>query len=236
MSRDAPSIARYFDACASIWERNYAPAGSMLERVARFSAAIGAHVAPPAALLDFGCGTGEIARALAAGGYAVAGCDISPAMVAAARSRTPAGGPSYVVLDAARLPRLPFADGQFDAILSSSVFEYLSDPGAQLRELRRVLRPGGWLVATVPDPRHPLRVDEARERARIEAAWWRGWFTRLPLSLRSRTRIEYLLRSGNRFALETWRQRVEASGFACAEFAGCDGPLAFIEARAVMNG
>lgn len=236
MSRDASSIARYFDACASIWERNYAPAGSMLERVAQFSSAIGARVAPPASILDFGCGTGEIARALASGGYAVTGCDLSPAMVAAARSRTPANGPTYVVLDAARLPILPFADGQFDVVLSSSVFEYLPDPAAQLRELRRVLRPGGWLIATVPDPRHPLRADEDRERARIEAAWWRGLFARLPLRLRSRTRTEYLLRSGNRLSLEAWIRHFEAAGLRCVEIAACAGPLAFLEARAVVNG
>lgn len=236
MSRDASSIARYFDACASIWERNYAPAGSMRERVAQFSAAIGARVAPPASILDFGCGTGEITRALAAGGYAVAGCDLSPAMVAAARSRTPAGGPTYVVLDAGRLPLLPFADAQFDAVLSSSVFEYLPDAAAQLRELRRVLRPGGWLVATVPDPRHPLRADEDRERARIEAAWWRGWFARLPLWLRSRTRTEYLLRSGNRFPLDAWCRHFEEAGLKCAQIAACTGPLALLEARTVVNG
>jgi len=234
MSRDAPSTARYFDACAPIWERNYAPEGSMRERVSQFCAAIGARVAPPASVLDFGCGTGDIARALAAAGYAMTGCDLSPAMIEAARARS--GGPSYVGLDAARLPALPFADGQFDAVMSSSVFEYLPDPVAQLRELRRVLKPGGWLLATVPDPRHPLRVEEDRERARIEAAWWRGLFARLPLRLRSRTRTEYLLRSGNRFALEGWRREIEAAGLACAAFAPCAGPLVLIEARAAVNG
>lgn len=234
MSRDAPSTARYFDACAPIWERNYAPEGSMRERVSQFGAAVGAHVAAPASVLDFGCGTGEIARALAAAGYALTGCDLSPAMIEAARAR--AGGPSYVLLDTDRLPALPFADSQFDAVVSSSVFEYLPDPAGQLRELRRVLRPGGWLLATVPDPRDSLRVEEARERARIEAAWWRGLFELLPLRLRSRTRIEYLLRSGNRFALEDWRARLQSAGLDSAAIGPCAGPLVLLEARAAVNG
>lgn len=207
----------------------------MRERVPLFCAAIGARVASPASILDFGCGTGEITRALAAAGYAVTGCDLSPGMIAGARAGTPVGGPTFVVLEAACTPALPFADGQFDAVMSSSVFEYLPDPATQLRELRRVLRPGGWLVATVPDLRHPLRVAEERERRRIEAAWWSALFQLLPMRMRSRTRAEYLLRSGNRFALEGWRKMFQAAGLACAEFGPCAGPLALIEARAAVN-
>src|SRR5207249_343731 len=46
--------------------------------------------------------------------------------------------------------RLPFADGSFDTVLSTQVWEHVEDPGMAAREAFRVLRPGGHLVVTVP--------------------------------------------------------------------------------------
>lgn len=232
MRRGEAPLARYFDACAPFWRRNYAPEGAMRERIDRFVLALSGRVGPGARLLDFGCGTGEIARALHEQGHAVTGCDISPAMIAAARAVDVRRGLEFVELDAAAVGNVPFADAAFDAVISSSVFEYLADPPAQAAELRRVLRPGGWLLITVPDPRHPVRVEEAAERARLFGAWWWPAFELMPLALRSRTRAEYLHRSRNRYSLDRWREILEHAGLDPAEAGACEGPLALLCARA----
>jgi SAM-dependent methyltransferase len=52
---------------------------------------------------------------------------------------------------------LPFPAGSFDAVVASSVLEYVADPAVSLGECARVLAAGGVLVCTVPDVRHPVR-------------------------------------------------------------------------------
>jgi SAM-dependent methyltransferase len=52
---------------------------------------------------------------------------------------------------------LPFRPGRFDAVVAASVLEYVDSPAAVLADCARVLRPGGLLLCTVPDPTHPVR-------------------------------------------------------------------------------
>jgi SAM-dependent methyltransferase len=52
---------------------------------------------------------------------------------------------------------LPFGTAMFDAIVAASVLEYVRSPTEVLRECARVLRPGGVMLCTVPDPTHPVR-------------------------------------------------------------------------------
>jgi ubiquinone/menaquinone biosynthesis C-methylase UbiE len=106
---------------------------------------------PRGALLDAGCGAGTHLSALrhAAGeNGAVFGCDIEPANVEAARDAARDAGESYRQLDVADLTSLPYEDGCFDGVWCANVLQYLDDAAADaaLRELLRVLRPGGVIA------------------------------------------------------------------------------------------
>jgi SAM-dependent methyltransferase len=94
-------------------------------------------------ILDAGCGGGAVLAELALLGPAV-GLEPSPA----SRERALARGVAEVV--DGDLARLPFADREFDLVTALDVLEHLDDDRGALAELRRVVRPGGALVVTVP--------------------------------------------------------------------------------------
>jgi ubiquinone/menaquinone biosynthesis C-methylase UbiE len=105
---------------------------------------------PGRRVLDAGCGPGVMAGTLAAAGCDVTGMDIAYRMSALAQQRYPKArfGVSDVKL-------LPFADQHFDAVLAMGVLEYALDERAALRELTRVLRPGGTLIVSFPNAHSP---------------------------------------------------------------------------------
>lgn len=105
-------------------------------------------------VLDIGCGTGGTMRALA-GTATFTGLDFSPTAAGLAGQRT--GNP--VVTGSAATP--PFRDESFDCVLALDVFEHIPDDGDAMREVRRILKPGGTLIATVPC--HPLLFSEHDE-------------------------------------------------------------------------
>ena len=79
--------------------------------------------------------------------FAVVGIDISPRILHEARQRVWHGGqPEIAYLAAADAVALPFPDAWFDVLLASQVIEHVPDDARALREMRRVLRPGGTLV------------------------------------------------------------------------------------------
>jgi SAM-dependent methyltransferase len=143
-----------FDAKAATWAAKYAPGGALTGRRSRLTAAVSAQAGPGARVLDLGCGSGDLARHLAEAGLRVTGCDISRRMLEQAERADPAG--TWVTLDPAWRV-LPFGAGAFSAVIASSVLEYVTDPVTVLRECARVLVPGGAVLCTVPDTRHPVR-------------------------------------------------------------------------------
>jgi SAM-dependent methyltransferase len=108
---------------------------------------------PCEAFLDAGCGDGRHLAALARGVHRpprVVGTDISQRILETARA---AAAPLEPELVQANLEALPFEDAAFDLVLCTQVIEHLLDPAAGLRELARVLRPGGALVLTTDNRR-----------------------------------------------------------------------------------
>ncbi|MEU3528084.1 class I SAM-dependent methyltransferase [Streptomyces sp. NPDC038707] len=100
-------------------------------------------------ILDAGCGSGPLSAALRDRGAVVTGIDSSAGMLALARRRL--GDDAALRLADLREP-LPFDDGAFDDVLASLVLHYLEDWGPTLAEFRRVLAPGGRLIASVDHP------------------------------------------------------------------------------------
>ncbi len=113
---------------------------------------VAAKLLPPGeALLDVGCGDGDLVQAVAERYRRVVATDVAPAGLDKARARA-AGRPwadrvSWMVHDAN--DRLPFADGEFTAVACIGVLQYVFDPEAFLAEARRVLAPGGHLLVEV---------------------------------------------------------------------------------------
>lgn len=110
-----------------------------------------ANLKPGESVLDIGCGTGTLAIAAkqrVGPTGSVYGIDASPEMLARApRKATKAG--AEVVFQKGIVERLPFPDGQFDAVLSTMMLHHLGPKARQqcAQEVRRVLKPGGRILA-----------------------------------------------------------------------------------------
>ena len=105
---------------------------------------------PDGAVLDLGCGTGVVTRAIAArDGFAgtVTGVDQSPEFIAAAGGSPPTNGVGarveFVVGD---VHALDFGAATFDAVVAHTLVSHVRDPLAVLAEAARVVRPGGWVA------------------------------------------------------------------------------------------
>jgi 2-polyprenyl-3-methyl-5-hydroxy-6-metoxy-1,4-benzoquinol methylase len=101
-------------------------------------------------VLDAGCGTGYLARVLAARGAQVTGVDVAPRLIAAAREQHAAGVIDYRAADLSR--PWPRAADSFDAVASYLVLNDVPDYRGFAATLAAVLRPGGRLVLALNNP------------------------------------------------------------------------------------
>jgi SAM-dependent methyltransferase len=135
----------------------------------RFDQMIRDHLRPGSAVLDAGAGRGEmfpydhrvrVSR--------MAGVDVDPAVLE---------NPNLSEAAIANLSDLPYGDGEFDVVFSKFVFEHLERPAAVMRELRRVLKPGGHLLVHTPNRWHYVTLAAALTPTRVHE-WYRsklGW-------------------------------------------------------------
>ncbi|MFI0357773.1 class I SAM-dependent methyltransferase [Actinomadura sp. 9N407] len=94
-------------------------------------------------LLDVGTGTGVVSAEAVRRDVDVSAIDADPGMAETAARNVPG-----LDVRVAVLPEVPFEDAAFDAVVGNFVINHVGEPGVALRELRRVLRPGGRLALT----------------------------------------------------------------------------------------
>jgi ubiquinone/menaquinone biosynthesis C-methylase UbiE len=160
--------------------------GCLHHQVADETAALARSVSPaPARVLDVGCGTGYLLRLLARQwpeASELAGLDPAPSMIEAAAASADDPRLRFSVGTA---ERLPFPDGSFDLVVTTTSFDHWSDQPAGLRECARVLAPGGhlilvdvfspWLIPTLVGARR----EKARTRSRASRLLSAAGFTSL---------------------------------------------------------
>jgi SAM-dependent methyltransferase len=168
---------------------------------------------PGARILDAGCGSGRNMVELARHG-SVSGVELSDASVELARAR----GVGEVIEGS--VMEMPFAENSFDLAVSLDVIEHLQDDRGALRELRRVVAPGGALLVTVPAYQrlwsrhdvinhHHRRYNRRTLLAAATAGGWRAESTThfnsllLPVAVAMRA-LEPLNRSGTESSLDLW--------------------------------
>lgn len=191
----AENAVRYHSKQASDWTRKYSTRTfsvrfEVLESLLQDNQLAGQY------WLDAGCGTGTLARWLAERKQCrVLGVDASAEMIL--QCEAVAGAKFSVIKD---IRELEFADGQFDGVLCSSVLEYLESPQAGLRELRRVIKENGLLIASVPNSHFWTRLN-------LFATYW------LTRPLGSKRQFSFLDHSKWSYSPETFSQLLRACGF-----------------------
>ena len=172
-----------FDARAGSYESGWR--GRLHRQIADRTADLALTLAPaPDRILDVGCGTGYLLRQLAVRcpqAVELAGVDPAPAMIAAARTTAPGGRLRWLEGTA---EELPFPEGSFDLVVSTTSFDHWADQQAGLAQCARVLAPGGWLVLAdlfsawlvptlIASRRHKARTKRRATRL-LAAAGFRG--------------------------------------------------------------
>jgi len=151
--------ARYWEKHRAVIDRMFAPVAAALVQ--------GAGIGPGQAVLDVATGPGEPALSIAgivgAGGRVV-GVDIVPAMIDAARREADRKGLDDASFRVASADELPFDDGSFDAVVSRFGVMFFPSPLDGIREMLRVLKPGGKLAMAVwhharNNPFHSILAD-----------------------------------------------------------------------------
>jgi SAM-dependent methyltransferase len=155
------------------------------------------------AILEVGCGHGSTLARIARGPFgSLAGVDASEVMVRLASKRLrPSIAAGRAEVSLATSDALPFASGRFDAAFAVHVLYFWSDPRADLRELGRVLKPGGRILLG-------YRPRDEQTRAALPASVY---------SLRSQQEVEGLLAGAGFVAIRSALRSLGGSPFVLSE-------------------
>ncbi len=180
MSDDHTHVQEFFTARAADWDRRFPDDGpAYAAAVAELGLREGGRV------LDAGCGTGRALPALRAAvgrSGVVLGADLTPAML---REAARAGRDRDGALLLTDVARLPLCSSSLDAVFAAGLIAHLPQPGENLREIRRAVRPGGVLALFHPVGRAALAARQGRRltpddlraepnlRALLTGAGWR---------------------------------------------------------------
>lgn len=129
---------------------------------------------PADTVLDVACGPGILACAFARVVTHVTGIDVTPAMLERARQLQRERGLTNLTWDQGDVLPLPYADDAFTVVVSRFAFHHLLEPGAVLRDMRRVCAPGGTVMvidsAPAPDKAEAFnRMEKLRDPSHVRA-------------------------------------------------------------------
>ena len=154
---------------ASLFRRPFQSPGDAQPRLAGIATVLQLLDLPDGArVLDFGCGTGWLARLLATMGADVVATDVSSNVLELGRrflARDPLAGELRVEFRRFDGRRLPADDASMDRVVSFDAFHHVLDQAATLAEMARVLKPGGIAVFHEPGPQHSGTHDAQYEMA-----------------------------------------------------------------------
>lgn len=115
-------------------------------------------IQPNAKVLEVGCGAGYGTAMLAdRKDLQITGLDVDASVVESANKRYPSENCHYMAFDGSRLP---FQNEEFDAVISFQVIEHVDDDESFLKEMSRVLKPGGRAIVVTPNRSYRLRKDQ----------------------------------------------------------------------------
>lgn len=193
----------------------------------------------PGAALDLGCGTLRLARGLMRRGLMacapqarLVGLDLSPAMLAAGRSRLTPATRQRILAVRGEAQALPFADSSFEVVVSQFLWRNLSARPPVLAEIMRVLKPGGYLLV----------MEFGSGQRRIWGGLYNFYLTRLlPRLARllspQQEGYDYLVRSILAFPpSEAIAAEMRAAGFAQVEFTPLTSGIIFLHSARKPDG
>jgi ubiquinone/menaquinone biosynthesis C-methylase UbiE len=134
---------RHFDRWTGAYSRSRLLASLQRKAIAELDPRRDDHV------LDVACGAGKLVRAIAAQVERAVGVDLSPGMIERARRQTTDEAPAAadrIEFAVGPSDRLPFGDGEFTAVITTTAFHHFPEPEASVREMARVLAPGGRIL------------------------------------------------------------------------------------------